>query len=63
MTTLDIREPIKRILARCIKGALPDVAEAQARLEIAVRDGHFTSEEAAVIALALELETTEEEPA
>lgn len=45
---LDIREPIKRILARCIVNA--DCAnEAYHRLGIAVIDGNFTAEEARVI--------------
>lgn len=54
--TLTLREPLKRILARLIRDALPDIAEAEARLQIAVDDGHFTQSEADTIRIALELE-------
>lgn len=54
--TLTLREPIKRILARMIHDAMPDLEEAEARLQIAVDDGHFTQSEADTIRIALELE-------
>lgn len=54
MTALDIREPIKRILARCIVN-VDCQAEAYHRLGIAVMDGHFDADEAAIIATAIDL--------
>lgn len=51
--TLDLREPIKRILARCIVNT-DCQAESYHRLGIAVIDGHFDAEEARVIGLLID---------
>ena len=55
--TADLRASLKRILARCIKQADPQ--DRAAMLEIAVRDGHFNTDEARVIALACEMTEAE----
>ena len=53
----DLRDVLKRILARCIQRADPQ--DRAAMLAIAVRDGHFDEGEARVIALACELTEAE----
>lgn len=54
MSALDLREPIKRILARCIVN-VDCQAEAYHRLGIAVMDGHFDADEAATIGKLIDL--------
>lgn len=51
---LHLHEPVKRILAQCIIAELPDVDEARERLRIAVADGNFGEDEAAVIAALID---------